>query len=155
MRPAPRGGIRSERGQCASPLNQESNDSRPARALGAAEAIARGQQGLFWRKRMSVAKTNRPPALLAATAALLAGGVLAASPAQAVTPCTAAAIGTLGVPDVTVTSVNATNPAACVVLGTVHTRGFRAPDGSAQFHLTLPSPPVRTPNLFSSAPAAS
>ncbi len=91
---------------------------------------------------MSVAKTNRPPALLAATAALLAGGVLAASPAQAVTPCTAAAIGTLGVPDVTVTSVNATNPAACVVLGTVHTRGFGAPDGSAQFQLTLPSSTV-------------
>ena len=88
---------------------------------------------------MSFAKTSQPPVLITSTLALLACGVLAAPPAQAITPCTAAAIGGLGVPDVTVTSVNATNPAACVVLGTVHTHGFGAPDGSAQFQLTLPA----------------
>jgi tannase/feruloyl esterase len=87
---------------------------------------------------MGNVKTGRPPALLAAAVALLAGGMLAA-PAHAVTPCTAAGIGALRVPDVTVTSVDASNPAACVVVGAVHTHGFGAPDGSAQFRLTLPS----------------
>ena len=87
-------------------------------------------------------KTNRPPALVAAAVALLAGGVLAASPAQAVPACTVAAIGGLNVPDVTVTAATGVSPAPCVVTGTVHTRGFGAPDGSAQFRLTLPSSTV-------------
>jgi feruloyl esterase len=88
---------------------------------------------------MSVAKTSRPPALLVAAAALLAGGALAASPAQAVPACTVAALGALGVPDVAVTSASGGGAAPCVVVGTVHTHGFGAPDGSAKFQVTLPS----------------
>ncbi len=88
---------------------------------------------------MSVERMSRPPVLLVAAAALLVGGTLAASPAQAVPACTAAAIGALGVPDVTVTSASGVSPAPCVVLGTVHTQGFGAPDGSARFQLTLPA----------------
>lgn len=91
---------------------------------------------------MSVARMSRPPALLVAAAALLAGGTLAASPAQAVPACTVAAIGALGVPDVTVTLANGGGAAPCVVTGTLHTHGFGAPDGSAQFQVTLPSAAV-------------
>ena len=91
---------------------------------------------------MSVARMSRPPALLVAAVALLAGGTLAASPAQAVPACTVAAIGALGVPDVTVTAATGGGAAPCVVTGTLHTHGFGAPDGSAQFQVTLPSAAV-------------
>lgn len=87
---------------------------------------------------MSIERMSRPPMLMVAAAALLAGGTLAASPAQAATACTAAAIGALGVPDVTVASASGASPAPCVVAGTVRTHGFGAPDGSARFVLTLP-----------------
>jgi len=81
---------------------------------------------------------SRPPALLVAAAALLAGGTLAASPALAVPACTVADIGALGVPDVTVTLATGGGTAPCVVTGTLHTHGFGAPDGSAQLRVTLP-----------------
>ncbi|HJT05502.1 MAG TPA: tannase/feruloyl esterase family alpha/beta hydrolase [Stellaceae bacterium] len=87
---------------------------------------------------MSIAKMSRPPALLVAAAALLAGGTLAATPAQAVPACTVTDIGALGVPDVTVTLATGGGAAPCVVTGTLHTHGFGAPDGSAQFRVTLP-----------------
>src|SRR5260221_5529759 len=88
---------------------------------------------------MSVERMSRPPVLLVAAAALLGGGGLAAARAEGLPACTAAAIGALGVPDVTVTSASGVSPAPCVVLGTVHTQGFGAPDGSARFQLTLPA----------------
>src|SRR5258708_20618898 len=88
---------------------------------------------------MSVERMSRPPVLLVAAAALLVGGTLAASPSRRAPACTAAAIGALGVPDVTVTSARGVSPGPCVVLGTVHTQGFGAPDGSARFQLTLPA----------------
>src|SRR5690348_7368562 len=88
---------------------------------------------------MSIARMSRPPALLVAAVALLAGGTLAASPAQAVPACTVAAVGALGVPDVTVTAATGGGPTApCVVTGALRTHGFGAPDGSAQFQVTLP-----------------
>ncbi|HKW53358.1 MAG TPA: tannase/feruloyl esterase family alpha/beta hydrolase [Stellaceae bacterium] len=90
---------------------------------------------------MSLARMSRPPALLVAAAALLAGGVLAAAPAQAVTVCDPTDIKALKVPDVLsidAASVNATT-GACIVTGKVKTHGFGAPDGSAQFKLTLPA----------------
>lgn len=91
---------------------------------------------------MTIERMSRPPVLLAVAVALVAGGTLAAPPAQAATACTAAAIGGLGVPDVTVTAATGGGTAPCVVLGTVHTHGFGAPDGSARIQVTLPSSAV-------------
>jgi feruloyl esterase len=86
---------------------------------------------------MSVRRMSRPPMLVAA-AALLAGGTFAASPAQAVPACAASEINALHVPDVNAISATGGGAAPCVVTGTVHTHGFGAPDGSAQFRVTLP-----------------
>ena len=76
---------------------------------------------------------------------VLAGLVIAAAPANALPKCNPAALAGLGVANVTIVSAvdvpaSGANPELCNVLGTVRTTGFGAPDGSARFELTLPSP---------------
>src|SRR5215470_19450553 len=76
----------------------------------------------------------------------LAGLLIGAAPASAALPnCNLAALAGLGGANVTIVSAvdvpaSGANPEFCQVLGTVRTSGFGAPDGSAQFGLTLPSP---------------
>ncbi|HEX7968978.1 MAG TPA: tannase/feruloyl esterase family alpha/beta hydrolase, partial [Stellaceae bacterium] len=80
---------------------------------------------------MNILRKVQPPALLVAGLALLAG-----SPAHA-TDCSDVTTG-LGVPHVAVSTAALNGAGACVVLGTVKTTGFGAPDGLAKFQLTLP-----------------
>jgi feruloyl esterase len=87
---------------------------------------------------------RRSPPLTAAVVGLgaLAGGMLAAAPASASPPCTVAALSGL-VHDVTVITATAVpaagaTPAFCQVSGNVKTRGFGAPDGTADFQFQLP-----------------
>src|SRR5262249_24024021 len=83
---------------------------------------------------------------LRAAGLLLAGVLTGAAPASAALPkCNPTALAGLGVANVTILSAmdvpaSGANPEFCQVLGTVRTTGFGAPDGSAQFELTLPSP---------------
>jgi feruloyl esterase len=83
---------------------------------------------------------------LCAAGLSLAGLLMGAAPASAVLPkCNVAALAGLGGANVTIISAtdvpgSGANPEFCQVVGTVRTSGFGAPDGSAQFELTLPSP---------------
>jgi feruloyl esterase len=83
---------------------------------------------------------------LCAAGLSLAGLLVGAAPASAALPkCSPAALAGLGGADVTIISAvdvpaSGADPEFCQVLGTVKTSGFGAPDGSAQFELTLPSP---------------
>ncbi|HEX7967797.1 MAG TPA: tannase/feruloyl esterase family alpha/beta hydrolase, partial [Stellaceae bacterium] len=81
---------------------------------------------------MNIVSKMQAPALLVAGLVLVAG-----SPAHA-TDCTVSGITGLGVPDVTVGSAGTNTAGACVVVGTVTTTGFGAPDGSARFLVALP-----------------
>lgn len=68
--------------------------------------------------------------------------VAVAGPASAAMPnCTLAAVTTLDVPNITITSVTdvPTPPEFCHVQGFVTTAGFGAPDGSAGFEVRLPA----------------
>lgn len=94
---------------------------------------------------MNLLMGRHPVKLLTASLALLTGGMLAdPAPAQTSTPCTQAAVAALNVSHVTILSAapDATNPTQCDVLGTVATRGFGAPPGSARFQVQLPSSTV-------------
>lgn len=82
---------------------------------------------------------------LRAAALALAGLLTGAAPANALSKCNPAALAGLGVANVTIVSAvdvpaSGANPELCNVLGTVRTTGFGAPDGSARFELSLPSP---------------
>lgn len=82
--------------------------------------------------------------LLTSIVGLVAGGLLAAAPASANTPCDPIALNALGVPGLTVASTidhaaTATLPQYCELRGTVATDGLGAGPNIASIHAELPA----------------